>query len=447
MKLDTSIATIHQKGLRLLLAVFGGPLLVLLTACGGGGGGGGSAALRITSTAPGEAVVLGAYRYQLQSNASGAAVFELVSGPDGMTVDDGGLVQWTPQLSDLGTHAVAVKVSSDNQEAMQSYDLRAHQGLLLGVTFSPRGHTTGSTGQDFIDHYSLSGPWGSVIAFHSPWRDSIAGAGQIPDLARTAMEAARIYGFTPAVGIGWTGGDGTPDLTSESDAATNSWLNVETRNEFIAMVSSFADTYKPPYLFLGNETNSYWLISTQQEWDAWISVFEESYAAIKSVSPDTMVYTVFMYEKMQGLGANAGFSNPNHMDLILDHTAGGMIDAIGFTTYPFLHYDSLAELPANYYDDISNFWTGPVIFTEIGWLSAPSGPYPGGLTDQADFVSTFLDRVAGLDVEYATWLFLHDWDQQATVPSVLGIGLRNNDASVIRPADAAWQGAVSLRQR
>lgn len=420
--------------------------MMLVTACGSGGGGS-DYFMMITSTAPTEATVMQPYNYQILSNALGSSVFEVLVGPTGMTVDLDGLVEWTPQLSDLGTHDVDLKLTCGIFEFVQSFDLRVHQDLLLGVTLSPRGHTLGSTSQDFIDHYSMHEPWGSIIAFHSPWRDSVASAGQMPTTALAGVAAAQTYGITPAIGLGWTDGDGTPDLTSQSDPVTNSWLNVETRSEFVSMVTNFATTYEPPYLFLGNETNSYWLICTPTEWNAWISVFEECYTAIKNVSPDTMVYTVFVYEKLKGLGQNAGWSDPSHMSLLDDHVSSGLIDAIGFTTYPYLEYDMLGDVPSDYYDDISTYWTGPVIFTEIGWLSAPSGSYPGDLTEQAAFVAAFLNQVSNLDVEYATWLFLHDWDQQATVPSVAGIGFRNNTGTVIRPVDAAWQAAVLLRER
>ena len=49
--------------------------------------------------------------------------------------------------------------------------------------------------------------------------------------------------------------------------------------------------------------------------------------------------------------------------------------------------------------------------------------------------------------EYATWLYLHDFDGQATTPGFMDIGFRSNDALVIRPSDVTWQAAVDLRER
>ena len=49
----------------------------------------------------------------------------------------------------------------------------------MGVSLSPRGHSSNSTAQDWIDHYSGHAPWGRIIAFHSNWRDDVESAGQV----------------------------------------------------------------------------------------------------------------------------------------------------------------------------------------------------------------------------------------------------------------------------
>ena len=202
--------------------------------------------------------------------------------------------------------------------------------------------------------------------------------------------AAQTYGFTPVIGFGWTDGAGNPDLDSTGDP-TDSWLNAETRDDFLTMVTHFVQAWPVPYLFLGNETNVYWLTHSQAEWDAWISEYEACYDAIKAVRPATVVYTCFQLERMKGLGQHAGWSDPPHFQLVDDLFASHKADAVGFTSYPYLEYDDPASIPSDYYDEIAAHWSDPVIFTEIGWLAAPSPPYPGSEADQAAFVPRFFD--------------------------------------------------------
>lgn len=388
--------------------------------------------------------------YEYDAHAAGfvnSITYSLVSAPPGMTVDQDGLVTWTPTLADLGDYSIELKVTDGETTVMQAWDLAIHQDLLLGVTYSPLGHTGSSSDDDVIDFLTGNDPWGRLIGFHSSWRDSIADAGSFPALADFAMASRSEYGIEPAVGLGWSAGDGTADLLSDGDMLDNSWTNQETRDEFLALVTDYADTFSPRYLFLGNEINA-WFFTDQAGWPDWLSMLGECYDAIKEVSPDTIVFTTFQLERLKGLGAaTAGWTDPPHWNLVDDVVATGKVDAIGFTSYPYFEYATPQAIPADYYDEISMHWTGPVIFTEIAWPASANAPFPGDATGQDDFVDLFFGLTESLPIEYANWLFLHDFDGQAGTPGFIDVGLRNNDGSVVRPADVSWQAAVGLRER
>ncbi len=417
----------------------------LTGACGGGGG---SRAFAITSVPPTSVEIRAPYAYAVEvANAGGAPVaYLLAQGPSGMTVSPAGLVEWAPAYADLGTHAVRIAATAAGSTAVQAWSLRVHQDVLLGVTLSPRGHTTSSTAQDWTDHFAGHAPYGRVIGFHSAWRTSVADDGEIPPLALTAMAGAAQHGYVPVVGFGWSDGAGNPDLASESEPANESWTNAETRAEFLAMVSAFSAQHRPPFLFLGNETNSYFVGHSQAEWDAWTSELSSCCDAVHAASPGTVVFTTFQHEKLKGLGARAGWSFSPQWGLLDEVSALGKLDAVGFTSYPYLEHGSPADVPDGFYDEISAHWAGPVLFTEIGWLSQPSGPYGGGEADQAAFVPRFFALTSALPLRGAVWLFLHDWDGQSSIPSVVGIGLRDNLATSLRPSDAAWRAEVVLRE-
>lgn len=415
-------------------------LLLLASACGGGAG-----AFAIVS-APATTTVFGEpYEYRIAvANAADATAFELLLGPPGMNLDAAGRLTWTPQYADLGAYSIRVEARAASATATQSWTLRVTQGVLLGTALSPRGHTSSSTAEDFAEHYGGHAPWGRAISFHVPWRES--GSGAIPATARAAMLAAQEHGFYPVIGIGWTDGSGAPDLVSASDPLNNSWSNLETRALFRTMVEQFARQYRPPALFLGNETNVYFLSHSATEWANWMSQLAACYAAVKRVSPETLVYSTFQYERLKGLGAHSGWADPPQLQLLDELVPGVHVDAVGLTSYPYLEYDAPADIPADYYDEVAARWDGPVLFSEIGWLAAPSGPYPGGEAQQEEFIAVFFDRAKALPLGHAAWLFLHDWDGQAAVPAFAGIGLRDNSGAVIRPADSAWRAAVALRQ-
>lgn len=311
----------------------------------------------------------------------------------------------------------------------------------LGVAYSPRGHIGNTTTQDATDFFANHAQYGSVVAFHMNWRDNPTISGEIPTLALTAQLAGDSFQLIPAVGFGWTI-DGVPDLTSQISPTDNTWNNPETRVDFLDMVTSYVEEKQPPYLFLGNETNLYYLEATPDEWADWVSMYAEAYAAIKAASPDTVVYTVFQLERLKGLGAKNGWSDPPQWDILADFANN--TDGLGFTSYPYFEYDTPDQIPTDYYTEILSYWSGPVMFTEIGWLDANSGPYTGSNDAQIEFVNTFVDRASSLEIDYTVWLFLHDLD---TAPQAFdGIGLKTNDGTD-KPVADTWRALVESHRK
>jgi hypothetical protein len=150
-----------------------------------------------------------------------------------MSIDSRGRVSWVPSYDDLGMHPVEVEVFDTHTRARQGFQLRVDQGILLGTGLSWRGHTSSGTPLDYLDHVSFHEPWGRLISFPMPWRDSGDSMGEVPELATSAMVDSKRFGFVPAIGFSWADAQGNPDLTSDSEPTNNSWSNQETRAEFL----------------------------------------------------------------------------------------------------------------------------------------------------------------------------------------------------------------------
>jgi hypothetical protein len=421
------------------------PFLVLvLPACGGGGGG----SLEIDGSPSKNASAGDLYTVQLEAeHAEGSREWSLLVAPTGVTISQDGLLRWAPGVEDLGRHLIRVVLRARTASASMSWHVTVDQGVLMGVSFSPRGHTAHSTETDVRKHFDNHEPYGRVIAFPTNWRDSIELAGAIPEAAVDGLEAARDFHFTPAIAIGWTDAGGQPDLASQSEPGNNTWSNQETRDEFLAMVRDLAEEWQPPVLILGTETNTYWLTHTPLEWAGWITELNLCYDAVKAVSPNTQVCTTFQYERLRGGGRRNGWNDPPQWNLLDELGRVVRVDAAGFTSYPYFDHDTPDAIPADYYDPIAARWGGAVWFSGTGWLSRAGPVFPGSEPDQAAFVDLFFARTSGLRLMGATWLFLHDWDGEAATPAFAGIGFRDNLATDVRRSDSEWRSAVSLRER
>lgn len=67
---------------------------------------------------------------------------------------------------------------------------------------------------------------------------------------------------------------------------------LQARELYVRVVSRFAATYRPPFLFLGNESDAYFA-ADPADYARWIDAYEEAYAAVKAASPETLVGRLF----------------------------------------------------------------------------------------------------------------------------------------------------------
>jgi hypothetical protein len=83
--------------------------------------------IEITSTAQTVARVGEAYQYdddgKLDVVGNGPLTFTLDIAPDTMTIDDSGLVTWTPREEEIGTNFVQIMVSNDYTSAVHTFEI------------------------------------------------------------------------------------------------------------------------------------------------------------------------------------------------------------------------------------------------------------------------------------------------------------------------------------
>ena len=212
-------------------------------------------------------------------------------------------------------------------------------------------------------------------------------------------------------------------------------LDEANRKAYKDAAVAFAERYKPEYLGLGIEVNILYEKSPS-DFDSFVSLYDETYDAVKAVSPNTKIFTVFQLERMKGLqgGLFGGTNNPDNSEWEL-LSRFPKSDLAVFTTYPDLIYKSPSEIPSDYYSEIATHTDKPIAFTEIGWHTAasPAG-WESSEAEQAEFISKFFELTSSLNKELAIWSFMYDPD---TVEPFNSMGLRRSDGTA-RPAWDAW---------
>ncbi len=99
---------------------------------------------RVISSPEPRAIVGVAWQYQTQVSLPGneALAFEVATGPTAMTVDDHGIVRWTPAAGDEGTHDVVLRTTRGPAELEQSFTLTVAGLRTVGSASVPAGGGT-----------------------------------------------------------------------------------------------------------------------------------------------------------------------------------------------------------------------------------------------------------------------------------------------------------------
>ncbi len=327
----------------------------------------------------------------------------------------------------------------------------AANGPLRGVAISPHGFPADfSQLAEFFTEVSAH-PNTSVL-WNGAWRNDVDGgtdAGGIPDGARLIAGQAAEYGFVPVAVFGWRSGDAL--FVSVPADGINDWTNAAAADAFVAMTAAFAAEYKPPFMFLGNESDAYFE-KDPAGYAAWVAVYERAYDAIEAVSPETQVGPVLQFEHLSGNGPNTGWTEPQWGALEAhgggrDATALARVDTLALTVYPFFAYDDPRDIPDDYLTPVlDRIGSTPIFITETGWPAESSDAIPSTWVAspgaQVDYVGRFDAFTVGVDIEGASWLFLYQAAPSGDLVGVefalfASVALRGPNGSK-RPAHDLW---------
>jgi hypothetical protein len=236
------------------------------------------------------------------------------------------------------------------------------------------------------------------------------------------IKGVRVYGLKPFITLNFaTIKQGTNGLEYVIDAPPGITPNLSDsgfRTAWINEAKNIAMEFKPEYLSLGNEVNDYFYIHPE-DLNPYLSLINETYTAIKQVSPNTKVLVVFSYNHL---------IENNQWELI--QKFNDKVDLIGLTTYPYQKFATPDAIPDDYYSRLKQFTNKKIAFTEIGWSSKGTNSEK----IQADFLVKFLELTNGLDIEMVNWLFLHETTLSGipsyiSNPEITTIALKKSDGS------------------
>ncbi|MGB9856268.1 MAG: hypothetical protein ACPLKS_06970 [Caldisericum exile] len=275
------------------------------------------------------------------------------------------------------------------------------RGFFMGVLPNP------ATGQSFDDAYAQAARysefvpvWGRPTPFYNLASDLSGNWGQT-----FVKQLIRGNGMFPIIHLSFIGSGVTlvtPPGMENATLSDPAW-----RTGYKQAALDVVKAIRPRYLSLGNEVNR-WYEKYGKDgpngFTNYVSLYEETYDAVKKLSPETKVFCVFAREiisETEHREANLtvlSLFNPDKMDLLV------------FTSYPYaIGKTNPSMIPNDYYSKASDYMPGkPFGFSEIAW---PSFDAFGGEQAQADFIvqaANRLTRDRGINLYLFGWFLLHD---------------------------------------
>lgn len=270
--------------------------------------------------------------------------------------------------------------------------------FLVGTAgFVPRNYPN-STDDDWKDFFDEVLTLGEVFGAYFAWDDT----DQIETAAGIELNTIFAVGYN-------------------IEAVNDSYFEYN-REGYRKTILNILELYSPEYIAIGVEVNSLIYKVSQHAFNEFVDFYIETYDVIKEKYPSTKVFTIFQLEMMKGKARLMGLDLEPHWSVIQQFQ--NTLDVIGFTTYPFLEYESVYDIPNDYYLEIVNFTDTPIAFTEMGWPTN-SSIVSGYEIDQVKFFLDILNATKYLDVELFIHPFLHD--ASSSIEMFQSIGLKTNN--------------------
>ena len=204
------------------------------------------------------------------------------------------------------------------------------------------------------------------------------------------------------------------------------------------MVLRILEDFSPKYLCFGVEVSAYYQ-QDPDDFEHFVSLYNEIYSLTKDASPETVVFTTVHYEEF--LGVLPWHPHEPHWGLIQKLK----MDAFALTTYPYMVY-SVEDIPKDYYTQIRSHTNLPVIIAESGFASECCGKtikdMHGSEEAQIDFLVFVLDSIEEMDPLLWVYWSLYDyeplsWGGTDKVDIFNSIGLHYPDGTA-KPAFYLW---------
>ena len=238
-----------------------------------------------------------------------------------------------------------------------------------------------------------------------------------------------------------------------------SFANPDVRTAFTNFTLWIVREFEPHYLGLASEINTY-MDNHPGDVASYVSLYKETYGAIKSEAPDTQVFVTFQWDDLNNMfaGANEGrAAYDTNWDQI--EAFEPQLDLWVISSYPYVAFPNGEPIPAEYYTPLLTRTDKPLAVAEGGYSAQDIDGIHGSEGGQVDYLNAIHDQL-GERLAFWVYLLLSDFDFDDYIRLMEQQGIDTEDISTLgffahvglmtvegepRPALELWQSFRSSR--
>jgi hypothetical protein len=289
--------------------------------------------------------------------------------------------------------------------------------------------------QSVLDHYEDLARHSDVVLLQQniPWEafplDGDSEPQPLIDI-RNQVILARQNGLEPVFVVDPLNGLNRSEFMGLPDSWEASFAEPRVRQAFRAFTLWILDTFQPRYLGLASEINTY-ADAHPEDFEHYLSLYQETYDAIKQSRPETRVFVTFQWEDLNNLipavseGRAAYQTNWDQVEAFEPQ-----LDLWVISSYPFIAYRSAAEIPPDYYSPLLARTDKPLAVAEGGYTSTPVGLAAGAAQDQVGYLLA-IDTQIGSRLAFWIYLLLTDLDLGSYATLMRSNGVQDRDIDTL----------------
>lgn len=189
--------------------------------------------------------------------------------------------------------------------------------------------------------------------------------------------------------------------------------------------------FHPRYLGLASEINTY-MDAHPEDASNYISLYHEVYAAVKAEAPETQIFVTFQWEDLNNLFSQPEEGHGQAYDVNWEQVEvfEPDLDLWVISSYPFIAFQSGAQIPDGYYTPLLARTSKPLAVAEGGFTSRPVGPFPGTPEDQVAYLNAVHDQI-GARLDFWVYLLLNDFNMDSYSRAMREQGLGDDDIDTL----------------